>query len=366
MSDSIGTPPTITCIDAKGSPEEIGRTIGHAVADSFRQAVMNNPEFIGIADAFLGSDYLKALNDAARQAYPQYMIELDAMARAIGVDQATLFLWNCRGDLRFPPETAGARLKQFHDGCTTILSPGDFDKGQPAIIAHNEDGSADFMAHRYWLRAQPDDAPAFDSYLYPGMLPGHSVAINDAGLVQTINNVRADDLKPGIPRHIICRAVLGATSIPEAISHLRRTDRASGFHHSIGMMGSAAPLSIEAPASASVIRSADAPMAHANHLLDPYFEKLPQTVSASSAYRQQTVDAYLHAGGDTDTPEAVLFQHGGTGEQGVLRRPGDGGDDYGCTLVTAVFRIHAERIEWTVHADPDERHALNGSVGHTH
>ncbi|MEX0694420.1 MAG: C45 family peptidase [Rhodospirillales bacterium] len=364
--DSIGTPPTITCIDAKGSPEEIGHMIGHAVARSFRQAVLTNPEFVAIKDHFLGTDYLQALNDAARRAYPKHMQELDGMAEAIGVDPAELFLWNCRGDLRFPPETAGVRLDQFHDGCTTILGPGDFDQGRPAVIAHNEDGSADFMAHRYWLRARPDDAPSFESYLYPGMLPGHSVAINDAGLVQTINNVRADDLKPGIPRHIICRAVLEATSIPEAIGHLRRPDRASGFHHSIGMPGQVAPLSVEAPASASVIRSADAPMAHANHLLDPYFDKLPQTVSASSAYRQQTVDAFLRTGGDTDTPEAVLFQHGGAGKQGVLRRPGDGGDDYGCTLITAVFRIHAERVEWTVHAGPDERDVLSGHVGQTH
>lgn len=352
----------ITIIEAAGSPEDIGQSIGRAVGGSFKQAVLSSKEFVSTAETFLGSDYLKALQDAAERAYPKHMRELAAMAEAIDVDFATLFLWNCRGDLRFPPETAQARLDALSDGCTTIMSAGDFDHGLPAVIAHNEDGSSEFMAHRYWLRAKPDDAPAFESYLYPGMLAGHSVAVNHAGLVQTINNIRSDDLKPGIPRHIICRAVLEATSIPEAIGHLRRDDRASGFHHAIGMLGEAAPLSIEAPASASVIRAVDTPQAHANHLLDPYFAKLGQNVTGSSLHRQTAVDAYLNDGGDPQTPEAALFQHGGPGQQGVLRRPGDGGDDYGCTLITAVFRIHADRVAWSVHGDPDHLNALTGEV----
>ena len=354
--------PEIIIIDAAGSPEEIGQTVGRSVAESFKLAVLNNKEFVTTADTFLGSDYLKALSDAAERAYPKHMRELSAMADAIGIDLETLFLWNCRGDLRFPPETAQARLDALSDGCTTILSPGNFEHGVPALIAHNEDGSGEFMAHRYWLRAQPDDAPAFESYLYPGMLAGHSVAVNRAGLIQTINNIRADDLKPGIPRHFICRAVLEATTIPDAISHLRRDDRASGFHHAIGMLGEASPLSVEAPASGSVIRIVDTPQAHANHLLDPHFSKLGQNVTGSSRYRQTTVDSYLDQGGDPQTPEAALFQHGGPGEQGVLRRPGDAGDDYGCTLITAVFRIHADHIDWSVHGDPDHLNALSGQI----
>jgi hypothetical protein len=351
----------ITIIDAAGTPADIGHAIGTAVAASFTDAVMRNPEFTETHKHFAGSDYLKALHDAASAAYPKHMRELDAMAEAIGIDAETLFLWNCRGDLRFPPETASARLDAMSDACTTVISAGDFAAGVPAVIAHNEDGSGDFMTHRYWLRARPDDAPAFESYLYPGMLAGHSVAVTDAGLVQTINNVRADDLKPGIPRHFICRAVLESDSITDVIEQLRRPDRASGFHHAIGMMGLEAPMSIEAPASASVIRTVDTQMGHANHLLDAHFSKLTQTVTASSAYRQDTVDQYLADGGDPKQAEEILFKRGGEGEESVLRRPGDGGDDYGCTLVTAVFRIHADNVDWSVHADPENRDAITGS-----
>ncbi|MCK5778291.1 MAG: hypothetical protein KAH11_05835 [Rhodospirillales bacterium] len=352
---------TIKIIYAAGAPADFGRQIGAAVRDSFNDAVTLNHEFRHTRTQFEGSDYLKALRDAARTAYPHHMAELEGMAEGIGTDAETLFLWNCRGDLRFPPETAQARLDAMHDACTTVISAGDFDKGIPAVIAHNEDGSGDFMAHRYWLRAKPDGAPAFESYLYPGMLAGHSVAVTEAGLVQTINNVRADDLKPGIPRHFVCRAVLEADSIPDVIAHLRRPDRASGFHHAIGMMGVEQPMSIEAPASASVIRTVDTAAGHANHLLDDHFAALGQTVTASSEYRQRAVDAYLADGGDPKRAENILFQRGEAGQESVHRRPGDGGDDYGCTLVTAVFRIHKERVEWSVHADADDLDTVTGS-----
>jgi len=40
----------------------------------------------------------------------------------------------------------------------------------------------------------------------------------------------------------------------------------------------------------------------------------------------------------------------------------DARDDYAQTLATGVFQLHPDRVEWTVHAGPDERAALNGSV----
>lgn len=356
----------INVIDAAGSPEDIGRAIGAAVSDSFADAVLAEPEFMETEALFAGTPYLAHLSNAAETAYPRYMRELTAMAEAIGIDPVRLFLWNCRGDLRFPPETAQARLDALSDGCTTLMAPGDFANDKPAVIAHNEDGSGAFMDHRYWVRVQPDDAPGFESFLYPGMLPGHSVAVNGAGLVQTINNIRAGDLKPGIPRHFVCRAILDEVTIPGVMGHLARRDRASGFHHALGMIGESAPLSVEAPASSTIIRTVAEPMAHANHLLDDTFESAEQAITASSKYRQDTVDAYLANGGDPNTPEAILFQRSDGDElahgESVLRRPGDGGDDYGCTLATAVFRIHADRVTWTVHASPDDLDALQGTV----
>ena len=179
--------------------------------------------------------------------------------------------------------------------------------------------------------------------------------------MQTINNIRPDDLKPGIPRHFICRAILDADSIPEAVGHLVRNDRASGFHHAFGAAGEAQPLSVEAPASGAVIRPVTEPIAHANHLTDSYFKALDQRITVSSQFRQDAVDRYLADGGDPAVPENILFQRGGDGGESVLRRPGDGGDDYGCTLATAIFRIFPDRVDWCIHGGPDQLNAVAGS-----
>ena len=352
----------IKIIDAAGSPDDIGQAIGRAQARSIHEAVLETTEFRALSDAFLGSDYVAALKDTAIDAYPSYMIELEGIAAGAEIDPALLFLWNCRGDLRLPPEAAAARLKRGDDHCTTLMAPGDADGGRPAVIAHNEDGDSDFMAHRYWLRAVPTDGPSFESFMYPGLIAGHSVGINAAGLVQTINNIRPDDLRPGVPRHFVCRAVLSAESIPDTMRHLARQDRASGFHHTIGAAGQMQPLSIEAPASGTVIRPVSEAAGHANHLLDDEFRTLAQDISASSAFRQSAVDEYLANGGDPNAPEAVLFQTGETGTESVRRQPGDGGDDYGCTLATAVFRFFPDRVDWTVHDSPESRDVLSGSV----
>lgn len=349
----------ITVIEAGGSAVDRGTSIGKAVAESVHQAVVTQSEFAEALELFQATDYLKAIRTAAADAYPEYMQELEAMATAIEIETEKLFIWNCRGDLRFPPETMQRRLDSLTEGCTTVLAPMTGKDG-PAIIAHNEDGDGGFMDHRYWLKAAPDDGPAFESFLYPGMLPGHSFGMNAAGLVQTINNIRPDDLKPGIPRHFICRAILASENLQEAVSHLQRTDRASGFHHAIGFPGMEAPMSIEAPASGMVLRNVVAPQAHANHLLDDYFDKVDQVITESSAFRQSTVDQHLSDGGDPTKPENILFQQGTDNGHSVLRRPDDGGDDYGCTLATAVFRFFEDHVEWSVHADPDNMNALTG------
>ena len=150
-------------IEAGGNAQDRGTAIGRAVAESVHIAVLTQSEFSETVTQFAGSAYVSALHGAAETAYPEYMQELNAMAAAIEIEPEKLFIWNCRGDLRFPPETAKARLERLTEGCTTIMAPAGESTDAPAIIAHNEDGDGAFMQHRYWLKASPDDAPDFES-----------------------------------------------------------------------------------------------------------------------------------------------------------------------------------------------------------
>ncbi len=353
---------SLRIITAGGDPYAMGRAIGAAVADAVRERVLAHQEFRAATALWRGTSYLGQLEAAARQAYPRFVRELEGMAAGAGVDFATLFLWNCRGDLYSSKDTTPAVADAFAGGCTTLMIPGDGAAGAPVVIAHNEDGAPEFADCRFWLRASPDDGRSFESYLYPGMLPGHAFAVNDAGLVQTINNIRVHDLKPGVPRHIITRAVLDCADLDAAVAVLRRGDRAGGFHHALAQMGDDRVLSVEAPAGACQVRDIQEPCVHANHLIAPELGDLPQEITESSAFRQSKAAALL-AAGECAGPEDILFYRGEDEGRSILMRPGADTDDYGYTLATGVFEIAAERLRFSVHLGPENRNVLSGAVG---
>jgi hypothetical protein len=352
MTQSTATQNTIRRIQASGDPFSIGLALGQAAAKDIRERVFSTEEFQALADRWRGSAYLQHLEDAARSSYPRYLQEIEGIAAGAELDFETLFVWNCRGDLRLPDDVSPETLLAAASGCTTIMVPAGNDT--PAVIAHNEDGAPEFLGYCFWVSVVPDDGPAFDSFMYPGMLPGHTIGVNSAGLVQTINNVRVHDLKPGIPRHIITRAVLGADTLNAAIDILQRDDRASGFHHNLGQAGSQRMVSVEAPATGCQVHEITAPAAHANHLIDEAFKQIPQTITSSSEDRQNNAEKMIAAG---TGPESILFDR-----TTPVYRANDAGDDYAQTLSTGIFYLHTDRVEWNLHATPEETNALTGTM----
>ena len=338
---------SIRQIEASGDPFTIGKTLGRAAGDAVRAHVFAHAEFLELNARWAGSDYLAALEAASRAAYPEYVREVEGIAAGAELDFPTIFLWNCRGDLRLPEDASPAAQAEAGEGCTTVFLPG--------TIGHNEDGAPGFLGECFWVSVTLDHGTAFNSFMYPGMLPGHTFGVNAAGLVQTINNIRVHDLKPGIPRHIICRAVLGSETLDAALTILRRTDRASGFHHALGQAGDDRLLSVEAPASGCHVRPVNPPHAHANHLIEASFEGIAQEVTDSSRNRQSRAEKML-CDGDYLRPEEILFDN-----QAPIYRANDAGDDYSQTLATAIFEFSADRVNWRIHASPVETDAIVGS-----
>ncbi len=342
----------LASLEVSGTPEETGYAIGRAVADAIHEKVLTLSEFHAVERAWRGSDYLEKLDAAARQVFPQYVLELEAMAKGAQVDYQTLFIWNCRGDLPLPEEAFPELTKRVPEGCTTLLFPAA--NGHGAVIAHNEDGPPELNGYCRWLTVRLHGKVAFSTFHYPGMLPGHTFSVNEHRLVQTVNNIRAHDLKPGIPRHFICRAILDCAGLEDALCLLRRTDRASGFHHSLGHTSGL--LSVEAPASGCAVRKIEHVTAHANHLLAEEFSGLPQVVSGSSSCRQQMSEKLISESTYPE-PKSILFHQSSQGHT-VYRRPNDGGDDYAFTLATGIFEIIDECVSCLIHLNRNSQPSL--------
>lgn len=348
---------TIRRISANGDAYSIGRTIGEAVGETVHRISVHNAEFAAAEARWAGSQYIDQLAAAARSVFPQYVRELEGMADGMGVSFARAFLWNCRGDLRWPDDISPEVAAGLSEGCTTLIIPAG--GGKLSLIAHNEDGAQDFHEQCFWVSAKPDDGPGFDSFLYPGMMPGHTMAVNGAGLVQTINNMRVHDLKPGLPRHFVCRGILDCETMDDALGLLQRTDRASGFHHNLGSAREGRLASVEAPASGcQVVEITDTPSAHANHLVMDEMKDIPQTITNSSSVRQIKAAEHLkRETHKTGGAEAVLFDAQAGHE--IHRTPNDGGDDYGRTLATGVFEMSENRIDVSIHNGPNNKNAIS-------
>ena len=347
--------PALSTLSARGDAYSIGRALGEASAHALREVVPALGRFEALRREWSGTDRVRSLEAAARAAWPRIVREIEGIADGARVAFDTVFLWNCRGDL---PRGGGSACGSEAAGCTTLLIPPR--DGRAGIVAHNEDDEPALHGHCRIVDVQPDDAPGFVSFYVPGLLPGHTFAVNRAGLVQTIDDVRPEDRTVGVPRHVLCRAVLDCDRLDAAVARIRATSRASGFHHNLGCAGDRRLLSVEAPASGCAVVEADVPRVHANHLLDERFAHVPQVIDPSSRSRQRRAEALL-AGGAVDggDPLCVL---GDVGAPLPIHRRENDVDDPGFTLATAVFRITADGVDYEVFDDLLHPPALRGRV----
>lgn len=325
-------------IHASGDPYAFGRAIGEQVGPVFKAKILETQTFQDHLHRWRGRDHIQKLRLAAAASFPEFVQEIEGMADAAGIDFETLLIWNCRGDLAFTGD--------HPDGCTTVLLPG---KNGHHTIAHNEDGPFDLLENGFWLIAKPEHGINFESFLYPGMLPGHTLGVNERGLVQTINNIQPHDLKAGVPRHFIARAVLDCETLKDALSVLKRDDRASGFHHSLMQTNDTRLLSVEAPASGCHIENITAPYVHTNHLIHPKFSDIPASVSPSSLARLERARELISQGMTTE----LLFDRA-PGTLSLYRTADDKKLDDEFTLATGIFTLSSGSVDFQIITDRND------------
>jgi len=277
-----GPSPTV---HAAGRPAEIGRALGVAGREAAHRHLVLSGAW-AVCRAFVGSGRLMALDAAARQSCPDVVAEIEGLADGLALPFPEVFAWICRGDLPdvlWPaPADAGA------EGCTTVAWR---DAAGGGMLAHNEDGDPALRNSVFLARVEPADAPAFTAFCYPGSLPGHAFAWTDAGLVMTINNIRAA-ARPGrgVPRIARARAVLAARTLAEARTILEASPAAGAYHHLLARPGEGL-LGLESAADGNARDPGTAGFAHANHAL--WSAPADQRITPSSAARQVRANTLL-------------------------------------------------------------------------
>ncbi|MCE8019956.1 6-aminopenicillanic acid acyl-transferase [Halomonas sp. MCCC 1A11036] len=330
----------LRCLRASGDHRQLGITLGQAGHHAVHDKLLSSE---------LWQDIVHPRHDAAvarmlaccRSRFPWVVEELEGLAEGLQLPFLQVFAWNSRGDL----------LAHCPDGCTTVALP-----GHEPCIGHNEDGLPCFDGDVFVAQLSPEDQPAFMACCYPGSLPGHTFALTEAGIVQTVNNLRFDGVIPEIPRMVLGRAMLAELSLNAIFSLLAQAPASGGFHFTLAQQGEARLYSVEIGSGQVSIETIDSSFVHANHALHHPRAQDGQTITRSSRDRQRRGNELI-ASAHRD-PLRVLRDTGGSGLPIYRRAPDD--PDHENTLATGVFRLLDDGVQWEIHI-PGHSEPIHGN-----
>lgn len=332
----------------RGDAFAIGEQLGQAGHSAWHQKLTQTSLWKTVT-SLKNSPQARTMAARVQHEYPLIWQELCGLARGLNADIEDVFAWNCRGDL----------VRSTSDGCTTVAGQ---DEQGHRVIAHNEDGFPELRDDCFIADVHPDQGAAFISFAYPGSLCGHTFAVNQYGVVNTVNNIRAVERPAGLPRQVLAREALNARTLDEAVTLLTGPERAGAFHHTLGYVGDGRILSVEATGQGRSVQTVTAPSGHANHLVHPQLLSVAQVMTDSSAARQRVIDTLMAPVDVLSVAQCLQVLSDQSDRQLPVYRLAEDDPDQENTLATAVFVIGESSVTWSVYREDRQKPALSGTV----
>jgi isopenicillin-N N-acyltransferase-like protein len=260
----------IPVIQVKGTHRQVGQQIGEQMrarlqeyqqaADQMRAGLPPGVTWEDMLDQ--GRVYLAY----SRTVYPQYVEELEGIAEGGGLPFEEMFTELCEELWESPAWRHHGRyggLLGPAKGCTDLVARGRATADGATLIAHTNDLGPDVEKDLVILRVQAGDEPEFLGVSVAGL--GYSAGFNAAGISMTGNEVANNDIRPGVPRLLMVRAILAARRLGEAMDACLLPQRASNYNNVIGD-GNGEVYSMEGSATdCEPIYIEGDILAHANH-----------------------------------------------------------------------------------------------------
>jgi isopenicillin-N N-acyltransferase-like protein len=192
---------------------------------------------------------------------PEYVEEIRGVADAAGIDLVDLFSELCEEIFS----------KNFLKGCSDLIASGDITTDGSVLAAHNNDTSPAIEKYAVVVHYQVDGEPEIMAVGYGGL--AISIGFNSAGISLTGNELSMNDMKIGVPRMLLCRKILAAKTIAEAIDAAIFQPRASNYNMVI-TDDNGEIYSIEGSATDyEAIYAEDGYLVHTNHYISPRMQK---------------------------------------------------------------------------------------------
>ena len=166
---------------------------------------------------------------------PDYLAEMRGIADGAGLDLVDVLAINVRTEVMF---AAKARQATGHPGsgpheCSSFAVAPPPGTSGPTLVGQNWDWLPHSAETVVVLEAQRDDGPDFVTVVEAGLLA--KTGMNSSGLGLVTNAlVTADDAGlPGLPYHLLLRAILDCENVSDAIAALQAGVRSSSANYLI-------------------------------------------------------------------------------------------------------------------------------------
>jgi isopenicillin-N N-acyltransferase like protein len=311
---------------ARGDTLERGRTVGYELADLIRGSLEFYWRYLVRRGVRAGElpGLLAPYLAAAERELPDLVELVTGIAEGAGVSFWELFCVNAFEELeplledrggRSLGEVTGASGPEEHCSTVTISGPG------YTLLGHNEQWLAGDVGHVALVVELPDDGPALVSPTLACCLP--AVGMNEYRVAQGIQSLTANDDGVGIPRVLVSRHALVASSPADALRRATLPGRAGGYGHSFAF-GTGSAMHIETSATRFAVNGL--PGSHTNHYTDPELADRAPPPSPGSQARLARLQTLVEERSPA-TPAAlgeILADHGGDGPQTICEH-GTGG-----------------------------------------
>lgn len=251
---------SIPVLELRGTHRSVGRQIGENMRAQIREMLARQREDIPAERTWREMLDRSVLFLAhSREVYPQYIDELTGVAEGADASFEEIFLSMCE-------ELWEAAAWQR--GCTDFAARGAATSNGHTYLAHTNDLLPDAEEQLVILKIKIDDAePEFIGISSGGV--GISAGMNAAGVGLTGNQLDNNDIRPGVPRLLLVRAILAARSLGEAMEVCLLPRRASSYNNVIADANGEV-YSMEGSATdCEPIYINENILAHANHYTSP-------------------------------------------------------------------------------------------------
>ena len=310
-------------------------------------------------------DWATVRREAARfeapigQFRPGYLEEMRGIADGAGLDLTDVLAINVRTEVMYSAKARQAPrgARQIPAECSAfayVPGPG---RAGPVILGQNWDWLLHAARTLVVLEARPQDGPDFVTVVEAGLLAKTGMNAAGLGLVTNALVTDADIGEPGLPYHVLLRAVLDCGTVTEALKVLQAGPRSSSANYLIAHASGTA-LDVEA-APGDFTRlyplfPEDGVLLHTNHFLAPRIDPVDLSLWAmpDSAVRLQRLRGAATTAKTLDDFRVLLADHADYPNSICAHAdPSDHPREQGATIASVLMDLNARHL-WLAAGHP--------------